>query len=86
MYIFVRYERTGADYIEKLPKGKHSCKGIGMTHPDPQKSVLKDGVEIPVGNAVECKVKSSLLYNEYPLLTSLNLRSMIIITICSLFI
>ncbi|GLV44778.1 Poly-(ADP-ribose) polymerase [Carabus blaptoides fortunei] len=59
------YERTGADYIEKLPKGKHSCKGIGMTHPDPDKSVMKDGVEIPLGNGVECKVKSSLLYNEY---------------------
>lgn len=23
-----RYERPHADYIDKLPKGKHSCKGM----------------------------------------------------------
>jgi hypothetical protein len=27
------YERYHADYIEKLPKGMHSCKGVGKTEP-----------------------------------------------------
>lgn len=61
-----QYERLNADYIEELPKGKHSCKGVGMTHPDPAKSVIKDGVEIPLGKGVPTKEQSSLLYNEYP--------------------
>ena len=26
-----RYERPHADYIDKLPKGKHSCKGMTLT-------------------------------------------------------
>lgn len=26
--ILYRYERPHSDYIEKLPKGKHSCKGM----------------------------------------------------------
>lgn len=25
--LFVRYERTNAEYVEKLPSGKHCCKG-----------------------------------------------------------
>ncbi|XP_072398728.1 poly [ADP-ribose] polymerase [Diabrotica undecimpunctata] len=59
------HERLQADYIEKLPKGKHSCKGVGMTHPDP--SVVKKigDIEVPVGKGVSSDAKSSLLYNEY---------------------
>ncbi|XP_033736235.1 poly [ADP-ribose] polymerase 1-like isoform X2 [Pecten maximus] len=61
------YERYGADYIDKLPKGKHSCKGIGMSCPDPAGSyVLPDGSVIPMGKGVpSTQGRSSLLYNEY---------------------
>jgi len=62
------YERYQADYIEKLPKGKHSTMGRGQTQPDPQ-SVYKmeDGVEVPYGEGVPANLakKSALLYNEY---------------------
>lgn len=61
------YERYQSDYIEKLPKGKHSTMGCGQTHPDPQ-DVYKteDGVEVPYGKGVPAKIKNSaLLYNEY---------------------
>lgn len=65
-----RYERTRADYIEKLPKGKHSCKGVGKSEPDPTESVtINDGVEIPLGKGItDVDKDSTLLYNEYPFL------------------
>lgn len=61
------YERPHADYIEKLPKGKHSCKGVGRTHPDPSLVKKIGDVEVPVGKpmAVDGKGQTSLLYNEY---------------------
>ncbi|KAK9500018.1 hypothetical protein O3M35_002931 [Rhynocoris fuscipes] len=61
------YERTHADYIEKLPSGKHSTLGVGKTTPDPNnKVVTPEGVEIPLGKGVPSKVtNTSLLYNEY---------------------
>nr|XP_053644979.1 poly [ADP-ribose] polymerase 1-like [Cherax quadricarinatus] len=61
------YERTQAEYVEKLPKGKHSTKGMGRNCPDPSQAlVLEDGVEVPLGKGVPSNVKnSSLLYNEY---------------------
>ena len=62
------YERFHADYIEKLPHGKHSTWGRGQTMPDPEKSEkLKNGVEVPCGPAIKPKleVNPSLLYNEY---------------------
>lgn len=61
------YERYQADYIEKLPKGKHSTLGRGQTHPDPENAYkAKDGVEVPYGVGVPTNIKkSSLLYNEY---------------------
>lgn len=65
-----RYERSQAEYVEKLPAGKHSCKGIGATCPDPEeKHVLDDGVEVPFGKPKSQlnRYKTSLLYNEYPL-------------------
>ncbi|KAL6267071.1 hypothetical protein P5V15_000147 [Pogonomyrmex californicus] len=62
------YERYQADYIEKLPKGKHSTLGRGQTQPDPQ-DVYKteDGVEVPYGKVVPANLNknSALLYNEY---------------------
>ncbi|EFN84955.1 poly [ADP-ribose] polymerase [Harpegnathos saltator] len=61
------YERYQADYIEKLPKGKHSTMGRGQTHPDPENVYkTKDGVEVPYGEGVSANIKkSALLYNEY---------------------
>ncbi|KAL0113855.1 hypothetical protein PUN28_011294 [Cardiocondyla obscurior] len=62
------YERYQADYIEKLPKGKHSTFGRGQTQPDPQDvHKTKDGVEVPYGKGVPTKLDktSALLYNEY---------------------
>ncbi|XP_077279950.1 poly-(ADP-ribose) polymerase isoform X2 [Temnothorax americanus] len=62
------YERYQADYIEKLPKGKHSTLGRGQTQPDPQ-TVYKteDGVEVPYGKGIPANINknSALLYNEY---------------------
>ncbi|XP_071539623.1 poly [ADP-ribose] polymerase 1 [Panulirus ornatus] len=61
------YERKHADYIEKLPKGKHSTKGLGRTCPDPNQTIrLEDGVEVPLGKGISSEVNNtSLLYNEY---------------------
>ncbi|XP_076286203.1 poly-(ADP-ribose) polymerase [Lasioglossum baleicum] len=62
------YERYSADFIEKLPSGKHSTFGRGQTQPNPETShKTKDGVEIPLGTAMTTKLpkQSALLYNEY---------------------
>lgn len=62
-----QYERKSAEYVKKLPKNKHSTKGIGQTMPDPREThVTEDGVEIPLGRGVYSrKSKTNLLYNEY---------------------
>jgi len=60
------YERDQADYIEKLPAGKHSTKGVGKTSPDPAEFTEIEGARVPYGKG--CKndgVTSALLYNEY---------------------
>ncbi|XP_012538492.2 poly [ADP-ribose] polymerase [Monomorium pharaonis] len=62
------YERYQSDYIEKLPKGKHSTMGCGQTQPDPKDIYkMEDGVEVPYGKGVSAKLNknSALLYNEY---------------------
>lgn len=61
------YERTGSDYITKLPKGMHSCKGVGMTCPDPSGAYkTKDDVIIPMGKGIDAPTgRTSLLYNEF---------------------
>ncbi|KAG5673403.1 hypothetical protein PVAND_003458 [Polypedilum vanderplanki] len=61
------YELTNAKYINKLPPGKHSCKGIGKTSPNPEQfQVREDGVTIPCGQPkTNDKLRSELLYNEY---------------------
>ena len=42
--------------------------GCGMTEPDPSKTIVADGVSIPIGEGVPATCGySSLLYNEYPL-------------------
>ncbi|XP_058169073.1 poly [ADP-ribose] polymerase-like [Anopheles ziemanni] len=60
-------EYTRASYVEKLPSGRHSVKGIGRTQPDPTASHIRpDGVEIPLGKGVTNEsMDSSLLYNEF---------------------
>ncbi|XP_017778505.1 PREDICTED: poly [ADP-ribose] polymerase [Nicrophorus vespilloides] len=60
------YERSKADYIQKLPTGKHSCKGVGSTYPDEKEKIKLGDVDVPLGKAVnDTKLKSDLLYNEY---------------------
>uniref|UniRef100_A0A336MUR8 Poly [ADP-ribose] polymerase n=2 Tax=Culicoides sonorensis TaxID=179676 RepID=A0A336MUR8_CULSO len=60
-------EYTKAHYVEKLPAGKHSVKGVGKTFPDPNNTHLReDGVEIPYGKPMkDPSIRSDLLYNEY---------------------
>eukprot|EP01147_Barroeca_monosierra_P005117 gene5117-156_t len=59
-------ECTNAEYIERLPKGKHSTFGKGKTCPDPAESITIDNVQVPLGPAKPSGVKhSSLLYNEF---------------------
>ena len=58
---------TGADYIEKLPKGKLSCFGKGRTRPNPKQSVTyEDRMVIPCGKPETLdKTSTSLRYNEF---------------------
>ncbi|XP_058116089.1 poly [ADP-ribose] polymerase-like [Anopheles ziemanni] len=60
-------EFSNAQYVQNLPIGKHSVKGVGHTQPNPKASHIRpDGVEIPLGKGVPVKgVNSPLLYNEY---------------------
>ena len=52
--------------MTKLPKGKHSTKGVGMTQPDSAHAhTTKKGVIVPMGKGVNSAQRSSLLYNEY---------------------
>ena len=69
---FYRYERTQAEFVTKLPPGKQSTKGVGRTAPDPsEQRITADGVVIPMGKGKPSKTTAtSLLYNEYPLITS----------------
>uniref|UniRef100_A0A1Y1KWX6 Poly [ADP-ribose] polymerase n=1 Tax=Photinus pyralis TaxID=7054 RepID=A0A1Y1KWX6_PHOPY len=62
------HELYNASYIEKLPKGKHSVKGVGRTEPDPKETIkLKDNTEVPLGKGIQMDLQknTSLLYNEY---------------------
>ncbi|XP_044292076.1 poly [ADP-ribose] polymerase 1 [Varanus komodoensis] len=60
------YELKNASHITKLPKGKHSVKGLGKTAPDPSATVTLDGVDVPLGNGIPSGVSNTcLLYNEY---------------------
>lgn len=72
---WLRYELTQSKYVEKLPAGKHSTKGIGKTAPDPSNSYTTDeGVVIPMGKGMQdASTKTSLLYNEYPQTYSLSI-------------
>lgn len=60
------HELKKASHITKLPKGKHSVKGLGRTAPDPSATVSLEGVQVPLGKGVDTNIDdTSLLYNEY---------------------
>ncbi|KAE8600352.1 hypothetical protein XENTR_v10013202 [Xenopus tropicalis] len=60
------HELRAASHITKLPKGKHSVKGLGRTAPDPSATVKLDGVDVPLGKGSATNITdASLLYNEY---------------------
>ena len=61
-----------AEYVTKLPAGKHSTKGMGRTMPDPSGyKTLESGAVLPMGKSTISGVSNtSLLYNEYPLLNT----------------
>lgn len=61
------WELFDAKDVKKLPKDKHSVKGVGKTTPDPNEvHVMPNGVKVPFGKGVDTGLKkSSLLYNEY---------------------
>ncbi|XP_043962517.1 poly [ADP-ribose] polymerase 1 [Gambusia affinis] len=60
------HELKKASHITKLPKGKHSVKGLGRTAPDPNASATLNGVQVPLGKGVNTNIDdTSLLYNEY---------------------
>jgi hypothetical protein len=61
------YELSNSQYIEKLPDGFLSTKGIGYQSPDPQESITTSyGVEVPLGELRNISGSSyHLNYNEY---------------------
>uniref|UniRef100_A0A2K6QZB6 Poly [ADP-ribose] polymerase n=1 Tax=Rhinopithecus roxellana TaxID=61622 RepID=A0A2K6QZB6_RHIRO len=59
-------ELNHAAHISKLPKGKHSVKGLGKTTPDLSASITMDGVEVPLETRISFGMNDTcLLYNEY---------------------
>lgn len=61
-------ELTKANPCLKLPKGKHSCKGVGKNKPDPAEDyTLSHGLKIPLGKSIvdENLESTELIYNEY---------------------
>ncbi|KAK7907813.1 hypothetical protein WMY93_016425 [Mugilogobius chulae] len=60
------HELKKAAHITKLPKGKHSVKGVGRTAPDPNATVSLEGIQVPLGKGINTNIDdTSLLYNEY---------------------
>ncbi|XP_061610330.1 poly [ADP-ribose] polymerase 1 [Phyllopteryx taeniolatus] len=60
------HELKKASHITKLPKGKHSVKGLGRTAPQSSATTTLDGVEVPLGKGANTDIDdTSLLYNEY---------------------
>uniref|UniRef100_A0A0B7ABP7 Poly [ADP-ribose] polymerase n=1 Tax=Arion vulgaris TaxID=1028688 RepID=A0A0B7ABP7_9EUPU len=64
-------DKLAADYsADKLPKGKHSTRGVGKIAPDPSANVtLPDGLIVPVGQGKDTGTINpsgfTLNYNEY---------------------
>uniref|UniRef100_A0A3S6KHI0 Poly [ADP-ribose] polymerase n=1 Tax=Juniperus drupacea TaxID=103973 RepID=A0A3S6KHI0_9CONI len=77
------YELKNAEYIEKLPKGKNSTKGIGKTKPlEKEFEHWRDGVTVPCGRPVPSGVKNSeLLYNEYVVYDTAQVRLQLLLKV-----
>ncbi|KAA0190209.1 hypothetical protein HAZT_HAZT008647 [Hyalella azteca] len=59
-------KKKSAEYVTKLPGGKHSTMGCGSTFPDPDGSRTLHGIEVPCATPKHDRgISSSLLYNEY---------------------
>ena len=60
-------ELKKAKFVEKLPAGKLSVKGLGKTAPDPAAATqTASGAAVPLGPPAPTGVDdTSLLYNEY---------------------
>ena len=67
-FYWFRYVKTQSEFVNQLPSGKHSTKGIGRTTPNPEGSfVMDNGAVIPMGKGMSSSTTyTSLLYNEYP--------------------
>ena len=82
-------EKLVADYeADKLPKGKHSTKGIGKTTPNPEESkILEDGTVVPLGKpiAVASARESALLYNEYVVYNAKQIRPRYLVQVRFIF-
>lgn len=61
------YELKKAQYVEKLPRGKHSTKGVGRLKPEESGfKKWREDVLVPSGKPVPSGVRSTdLQYNEY---------------------
>lgn len=62
------YDKTSAEFVKQLNPRFHSCKGVGLSEPDPRETVtLEDGVQVPLGKLVPTPGidESDLLYNEF---------------------
>ena len=44
--IYIEHLNAQAEYVEKLPSGFHSTKGVGKTEPDPAKFEELDGAKV----------------------------------------
>ncbi|KAG8123340.1 putative Poly [ADP-ribose] polymerase protein [Naja naja] len=62
----ILFELKNASHITKLPKGKHSVKGLGKTAPDPTSTASLDGAGVPLGKGIPSGISNtSLIYIVY---------------------
>lgn len=61
------HDLTQPKYVEKLPAGKHSVKGVGKTQPNPKEAIkTENDIIVPLGKLkTNNKLQTSLLYNEF---------------------
>jgi len=59
------YELTSSEFVTKLPKGKHHCKGLGENAPNPNGAIQLDDMTVPMGKAQKTNIDTCLLYNEF---------------------
>ncbi|KAL6078683.1 Poly [ADP-ribose] polymerase 1 [Balamuthia mandrillaris] len=58
-------ELLNDQYMEKPSPGTHSTKALGATAPNPAKTVVWDGVQVPKGEPIHTGIRSSCSHNEY---------------------